>query len=138
MSLVEVLVAVLVLAMVVGPLYLVFSGSRKNMLAARELSLAISLASSYLAGLRQVPPERLIDLPASEDIEVTGPLALAALGVATAPPGITRRLSLTRVDPGGGEGGPYYQAEVVVQWTTRTARQTVTYTLASLLRGPRP
>ena len=135
LTLVEVLISLIVLQLVVVPLFLVFSGSRQMVVTARELGVAVALASSYLAGVRQVAARDLVDLPPTAEVELPGPLAPATLRVATAPAGVERRVAVRRLDGGGGEGGPYARVEVEVRWRSPVTQRDHRYLAVALLRG---
>lgn len=130
-SLVEVLLSLVVLSLIIAPLYLAFSGSRRHMTAARDQSIAVSLAASYMAALRTLDPRLLPDQRFTRDLDLTGPLALNQLGIATGPAGFERSVSLLRVDAENREGGPYLQAEILIRWKKGVS----SYLLQGLLRG---
>ncbi|HNV70716.1 MAG TPA: prepilin-type N-terminal cleavage/methylation domain-containing protein, partial [Candidatus Ozemobacteraceae bacterium] len=53
-SLMELMVVLFILQLVICPLYVVFSGSRKIMMSARDVTSAVSLGSSMIAALREI------------------------------------------------------------------------------------
>jgi hypothetical protein len=112
----ELLVVVFLLQLVIAPLYLVFSGSRKMMMTARELSKAVSFGSSLVAGLRKIDSRSLVELPMTPESALNGPLALETLGLSRVPEGFGRFLTLRRLDAAGQQGGPFFEAVVEIRW----------------------
>ncbi|NLI78738.1 MAG: type II secretion system protein [Candidatus Riflebacteria bacterium] len=137
-SLVEILVAIVILLAVLGPVWSVFSGSRRAVRAARELSLAASLSSSLLAGLKNAAPGVLCELAPTVDSELPGGLALSSLGVGPAPTGYTRRLALRRLAGWGSAREPMFRADLRIDWVTPRHDQTLTYQAVGIVQGRPP
>lgn len=134
LSLMEVLLSLFVLGIIIAPVYLTFSGSRQVMGTARDLTTAVSLAGSLFAGLKAVPAETLPEIGMTADLDLPAAISLERLGVASAPVPFERTVSLSRLDSTGNEGGPYLQAEVVLQWQRKTGPKH-RYTLVGLLKA---
>lgn len=112
----ELMVTLFILQLVIAPLYLVFSGSRKMMINARELSNAVSFGSSMIAGLRKMDIRKVGELSATSEGNLTGALSLENLGLVKVPDGFHRNLTIKQLDPTGQGGGPFYEAVVEIRW----------------------
>ena len=62
-TLVELLIALFILQLVIAPLYLIFTSTRQTMFKAADTLVAAGLASSMIAGLRELPRQSLRSQP---------------------------------------------------------------------------
>lgn len=134
-TLVEVLIAMFILQLIIAPVYLMFTETQKTMYKAADTLTAANLASSIIAGLRELPPEQLREQPLEVDNLLGLPFQLANMGVLPVPEEFTRKVEIAKVDPAGKEGGPFYLVEVEITWFNRKTRTRANYTVRDLLRG---
>ena len=59
LTLLEIMIALLILGAIVAPAYSVLTSSRRTMIAARDLSVAVSMAGSFMAALHQADPKKI-------------------------------------------------------------------------------
>ena len=137
-TLIEIVVSISIILLVVTPLYSVFSGSRKAVLAAKELSVAVSLSSSMFAGLGGAPPGTLADLPRTADPDLPGPLGLVVLGISPAPKGYMRWVSLRKLAGRGSSSEPMFRVDVGIEWVSPRHGRTQSYNSSGIVRGRRP
>ena len=137
LTLLEILIALVILGAVVGPAYSILAGSRRTMIAARELSTAVSLAGSFMTALRQADVLALPEGAALADDDLVLLLGFDRLGIATAPAGFTRRVNLRR-QPASQGSRPLVFAEVIVDWKGPGAGKVFSYRLSGLLSGTLP
>ena len=137
LSLLEILIALVILGAVVGPVYSVLAGSRRTMVAARELSTAVSLAGSFMTALRQVDVAVLPEGEGLEGDDLSLLLGFERIGIATAPSGFTRRVNLRR-KPAQEGNRPHAFAEVIVSWKGPGGGKSFSYRLSGLLAGATP
>lgn len=134
-TLVEILIAVFILQLVIAPVYLMFSETQKTMYKAADTLTAANLASSLIAGFRDMPAELLRPQPLEEDRLLTEPFQLEKLDVLPVPEGFTRKVEIVPVDMAGREGGPFYLVEVQISWFNRKTKTPVNYIVRDLLKG---
>ncbi|EKD83341.1 MAG: hypothetical protein ACD_39C00741G0002 [uncultured bacterium] len=134
-SLVELLIALFILQLIIAPVYLMFTETQKTMFKAADTLTASHLASSLIAGLRDLPVEALRPQPLEEDTKLGSPLDLESMGVLPVPSEFTRKMEIIPVDLAGKEGGPYYLVEVQISWFNRKTSTPVEYVVRDLLRG---
>ncbi|MBI2945729.1 MAG: hypothetical protein HYY25_16160 [Candidatus Wallbacteria bacterium] len=130
-TLLEVLLALILVALLAVPVFEMFSTSRKMTAGGQERLLASSLASSYVAALTGVAAEALSEAGPAKDSELRGPLTLRALGVAPCPAGFSRTASLLNLaaDPAV---APMWQVTVTVEWTGAVSGAPLSFTLQRL------
>ena len=80
-TLMELMVVIFILQLVIAPLYMVFSGSRKMMINARELTKAVSFGSSMIAGLRKIDIKKLSELSMTAEADLAGSFSLEKTGL---------------------------------------------------------
>lgn len=134
-ALVELLIALFILQLIIAPVYLMFTETQRTMFKAADTLTASHLASSLIAGLRDLPVESLRPQPLEEDTKLVSPLSLEDLGVLPAPSEFTRKMEIIPVDPAGKEGGPFFLVEVQITWFNRKSSTQVDYVVRDLLRG---
>jgi len=132
-TLVELLIALFVLQLVIAPLYLVFTSTRQTMFKAADTLVAAGLASSMIAGLRELPRQSLRSQPLIQDSQLVASFSLENLGVMPAPPEFTRRVEIIPATSAGNEG--LYIVEVQIEWHNRNSETQVNYVVRNLLRG---
>lgn len=135
LTIIEILISLVILALVTGSVFTAFSGSRSMLASAREIAMATSLAGSYLAAAESVPLSQLQAFAPVEDESAPAPFALATLGLNVPPKPFVRKVSLLRLDPAGKEGGPFFQLRVEVTWPGKDGRLPVTYSSSTILAG---
>lgn len=134
-TLVEVLIATFILQLVIAPVYLMFTETQKTMYKASDTLTAANLASSLIAGLRDLPTKALRPQPLEKDDLLAPPLQLESLDVLPAPEGFTRKVEIIPLDLAGREGGPFYLVEVQITWFNRKTKTPANYTVRDLLKG---
>lgn len=135
MTLVEVVIAIALCAVVFGPIYTVFTSSRKNVLHAQGTSIATSHASSLIAALKQIDYKDLSAFDRTNDTALPAPYSLADLGISPMPKNYTRTLQVEKIDTAGKEGGPYFLATVEVSWKPRSVKKNLTYQIMGFLNS---
>lgn len=134
-TLVELLIALFILQLVIAPLYLVFTSTRQTMFKASDTLVAAGLASSMIAGLRELPPESLYPQPLTQDSQLVASFSLDNLGIMPAPPEFTRKVEIIPVTSPEHAGSGLYIVEVQIEWQNRNTVTTVNYVVRNLLRG---
>ncbi|MBU1108873.1 MAG: prepilin-type N-terminal cleavage/methylation domain-containing protein [Candidatus Riflebacteria bacterium] len=134
-TLVEILIAMFILQLVIAPVYLMFTETQRTMYKAADTLTAANLASSLIAGLRDVPTKAMRPQPLEEDTLLGPPYQLGILDVLPAPEEFTRKVEIIPLDLAGREGGPFYLVEVQITWFNRKTKTPVNYTVRDLLKG---
>lgn len=134
-ALIELLIALFILQLIIAPVYMMFTETQKTMFKAADTLTASHLASSIIAGLRELPVESLRPQPLEKDTDLVAPLSLEDMGVLPAPSEFTRKVEIIPVDPAGKEGGPFFLVEVQIEWFNRKSSTQVSYVVRDLLRG---
>lgn len=132
LTLLEVLLSVTVVALLGVPLFQLFTTSKKMGVSGRDRLLAMSLASSYVSGLSELPLESLEEVERSEDGAIRGNLTLARLGVPPPPAGFRRTVSVLRLALGGPDP-LHWQVTVTIEWKSSVSGELLAYSLARLL-----
>ncbi len=135
LTLLEILISMLILGVIVTPIYTVFSGSRKTMMAARDLSVAVALAGTMMASIRQVDSRNLVEISGTPDSELPGPVSLQTLGIAQVPESYERRLSITKMASPAGNSARFFKTEVQVKWKDKNGHRQFQYALSGLLKA---
>ncbi len=135
LTLIEVMITLVLCAVVFGPLYVVFSSSRKNVLHAQGTSIATSHASSMIAALKQIKYDDLCTMGAVSDVNLKEPFTLKLLGISSMPKSYSRTLSIDLMDTSGDEGGPYFLATVEIRWKPRTIKKFLKYRIMGFLNN---
>jgi hypothetical protein len=112
-----------------------FSESQKTMYKAADTTTAAHLASSLIAGLREIPAKKLKPQSLDQDINLESPLSLEELGVMPVPEEFTRNIEILPVDVAKKEGGPFFMVEVQISWFNRKTDTAVEYVIRDLLVG---
>lgn len=115
-TLMEMMIAIFILQLVVGPLYLAFSGSRRMMINAREWTKAVSFAGSMIAGLRKIETKKIPEIALTPEGSLPEAISLSNLGLTAVPEGFQRFLVIGLVDEAAQEGGPFFEARVEIRW----------------------
>lgn len=131
-SLTEILTAVVILGLVVAPVFLAYTTSRKTMARSQDVSRAVSTAVSTLAVLAELPPDRLRELEMAEDGTRPAPFDPASLGLPPLPDEFRRELGLV---PLPGAGRRLFHATVRVRWQDRVGASFLEYRLDTVLKG---
>ncbi len=134
-SLIEVLIALVILALITGSVFSAFSGSKSLLYSARELSIATALAGSYLAAVNEVEIKEITSFAPADETEVPTAFLPASLKIPTVPRPFNRQVSLLAIDQAGGEGGPYYQVRVQISWPRKESGKLVSYSNSTIIRG---
>lgn len=134
-TLVEILIALFILQLAIAPIYLVFSGSKKAMNKAKELSIASELASSMLTSIRSLDIKLLKNQTLSQDIYLKGAYHIDSLMISKTPKDFTRFIEVNKVDITGKEGGPFFMVSVHVSWKKPNMGKKLTYSACALLKG---
>lgn len=124
-SLTELVVAFAVLALLAGPLYLLFTTSAKTVFSARDLQAASDLAGTTLAALSALPADSLSSAGAVDE----------ALLPPVAAPGMTRTVT---VEPVAAHGAAWLVARVVVRYPSPASGRMLEHASATLLPGVAP
>ncbi len=133
-TLIELLIGLFILQLIIAPLYLMFSSSKRTMYKAADLLQASNLASSLLAGLKQMPAKHLSPQPLVKDSELSGNLSLEKLNVKMGPPEFKRELEIIPVKISGSDD-KLFIVEVRISWFNRNSTTEAGYTIRDILRG---
>lgn len=134
-SLIEILVALTLMALVTGSIFNAFSTSRQMLFAAGELSKATSLAGSYLAAVTGVRQKDISTFPPAEDSGLPPAFRPETLKLPPAEEPFKRLVSVFAIDNNGIEGGPFYQVNVEITWTRKNSEGTPRYFSSTIIRG---
>lgn len=134
-SLIEVLIALVILALVTGSVFSAFSGSKSLLYSARELSIATALAGSYLAAVNEVQIKEITSFAPADEAEVPLAFLPASLKLSPAPKPFSRQISLLAIDQTGVEGGPFYQVRVQISWPRKESGKLLSYSSSTIIRG---
>jgi hypothetical protein len=116
LTFVEILTAVMVISITVGPVFFLFSTSKKTTMAARDLSRAMGYANSYISALAiQSVDLKLFETVLTPDGDLAGALSLKNLGVDPAADNYRRLVSLTPVPLLKGEKRIFHLT-VKIEW----------------------
>ena len=135
LTIIEILISLVILALVTGSVFSAFSGSRSMLASAREIAIATSLAGSYLAAASSISPAQLQVFAPIEDESAPVPFRPESLGLALPPKPFSRKVSMLQLDLAGKEGGPFYQLRVEVCWPGKDGRLPVSYSSSTILYG---
>lgn len=130
-SLIEIVVAFAVLALLATPLHLLFSTGARTVLQARDLQAACAAAGSYLSALGAADPAGFAPCGPTADAGLPGPVSPAALGLPPLRDGFERTVELR---PVAIDGRPYLLARVAVAWTSPASGKRLDYVAAGLVR----
>ncbi len=134
-SLVEIMIALVILASVAGSIFAVFSASKGMLVNSREISTATSLAGSYLAAASSLPAKDITVFAPADESELPEPFRPENLRIPAAAAPFKRTVSLLAHDLAGKEGGPFYQVRVEISWKRHQTGVDATYISSTLLRG---
>lgn len=132
---IEVLIALVIMALVTGSVFSVFSGSKSLLYSARELSIATALAGSYLAAVNEVQIKEITSFAPANEAEVPPSFLPESLNISPAPKPFSRHISLLAIDQAGGEGGPFYQVRVQITWPRKESGKLASYNSSTIIRG---
>lgn len=132
LTLLEILIALVLLGAIVAPAWSVLSDSRRSMMTARDLSVAVSLAGSGMAALQQLEPRKLPEGKDLSDESLVTLLGNEGIALATAGEGFSRRTTLERL-PVPGTRRAFLRAGILVTWQEKVSRKTFSYNLQALL-----
>ena len=134
-TLVEILIALFILQLVIAPIYLVFSGSKKAMARAKELAVASELSSSFLASIRSLDIKALKFQPLKEDKYLPMPYTLKNLNISQSPKYFSRFVEVSKVDITRKEGGPFFIVNIHIYWKKPNMGKKLQYDACALLKG---
>jgi len=134
-SLVEIMVGLVILASVAGSIFSAFSASKSLLVSSREISIATSLAGSYLAAASAIPLKDVTVFAPTDENELPEPFKPASLNIMASPEPFKRSVSLLALDQAGLEGGPFYQIRVEITWQRKETGSTAIYNSSTLLQG---
>ncbi|EKD82929.1 MAG: hypothetical protein ACD_39C01001G0003 [uncultured bacterium] len=134
-SLVEIMIGMVILASVAGSIFAAFSASKSLLVSSREISIATSLAGSYLSAASSIELKNIIIFAPTDESELPEPFKPASLNIMAAPEPFKRSISLLAHDQEGLEGGPFYQLRVEISWQRHETGTTATYNSSTLLQG---
>ena len=135
LTLIEIMVSLVILALVAGSIFSAFSGSRSMLSSAREISMATSLASSYLAAARNIAVTNLKAFAPIKDALAPVAFRPETLGLAIVPENFKREISVLRLDLSGKEGGPFFQIRVDIKWPGKDGKIEVCYGSSIVVKG---
>ncbi|MEW6710969.1 MAG: prepilin-type N-terminal cleavage/methylation domain-containing protein [Candidatus Riflebacteria bacterium] len=135
LTLIEIMISLVILAIVAGSVFSAFSGSRSMLASAREIAVATSLSGSYLAAAANIEATQIKVFAPIEDVEAPPAFRPEKLGIAPAPEPFKRKISILRLDETGKEGGPFYQLRVEISWPGKDGRIPVSYFSSNIIAG---
>ncbi|MGM0598348.1 MAG: hypothetical protein ACQETH_00905 [Candidatus Rifleibacteriota bacterium] len=134
-TLVELLIGLFILQLIIAPLYLMFSSSKRTMLKAADTLAAANLSSSLLASLREAPANILRPLPLTRDTSLPPQLSLENLGVAPASEEFRRDIEILPATLPGLEDDNLFVIEVKISWYNRNSKTEINYIVRDIMRG---
>lgn len=134
-TLIEILISLVILTLVAGSVFSAFSGSRSMLASAREIAVATSLATSYLAAAEAIKQKDLEAFPIIEDNIAPPPFRPDRLNLSVTPSPFLRQVSLLRLDQTGKDGGPFFQLRVDISWPGKDGKTLVTYSSFGIISG---
>lgn len=134
-NLIEVLISLIIIALVAGSLFTAFSGSKSLLTSAREISIATSLAGSYLAAANSIPAKNIEVFVPTEEAFVPESFKPENLKIQSAVAPFSRKVSVLFLDQKGSEGGPFYQVRVEVTWKRKETGHLASYFSSTLIKG---
>ena len=134
LSLVEILLALSILALFAGPIAYLFLSTNRARVSARELSLAMNLSSSYLSSLKDLPRSEINILPPTSDQEVPSILSPHHLGIPAPPQRFHRSLEIRELAGQVGLADAYLMI-VKVRWSRGENLTPGEFHLESVLPG---
>jgi hypothetical protein len=134
-TLVELLIGLFILQLIIAPLYLMFSSSKRTMLKAADTMAAANLSSSLLAGLREAPANILQPLPLTRDTNLPPQLSLENLSVTPSSDEFRREIEILPATLPGLKDDNLFVIEVKISWFNRNSKTEVNYIVRDVMRG---
>jgi hypothetical protein len=134
-TLVELLIGLFILQLIIAPLYLMFSSSKRTMLKAADTMAAANLSSSLLAGLREAPANILQPLPLTRDTNLPPQLSLENLSVTPSSDEFRREIEILPATLPGLKDDNLFVIEVKISWFNRKSKTEVNYIVRDVMRG---
>lgn len=126
MTLIEIVLAVVLVAVVAVPMWDLLVSSRTVTASAEELSKAVTIASNGMAKLRALPADSLQELPETEDEQTN---------FGFSKPAAPYRRFIVISDTGiKASKGNFKHARVIVRWQSKRVKRELDYTLEALLQ----
>ena len=111
---------------------MLFSTSSRTIANARSLTIATSLANSYLSAVKKVPVSSEFD--SVKDTDAPSPYTPGELGVPESPTGFTRSIRMMMLD-NPGDGKDFFRVCVTVKWEGTDKQKIRNYSLDTLVAG---
>ena len=134
-TLIEVMIAMVIIALVAGSIFSTFSMSKSLLSSAREISIATSLAGSYLAAANSVSGKDIKVFSPTDESSVPVAFRPENLKIELAPKPFSREISVLFLDQQGQEGGPFYQVRVKITWKRKETKKQASYFSSTLIKG---
>ena len=129
---IEILIGLVILTILVGPVYMLFSSSKRNLMSSQDLATAISYSSSFLTLFSQVPIEDLKEVGPVADDQLTGKLSLSTLGIAAVKKPYWREVTVKKETL---DGIDYYHVIIRTYWKIRNSKKELSYRQDTVLGG---
>ena len=126
MTLVEVLLAVVLVAIIALPLWDMLVTTRLVTASADELSQAVTLAATAMSQLRSLPKSKLQELAETVDEK-------CGYGLTKAPPPFNRFIEITDTGTAIGSNKVFF-VKVTLRWKSPRVKRQLDYTLEGLLQ----
>ncbi len=118
--------------MIITPICMLFSTSSRTIANARSLTIATSLANSYLSAMKKVAVPGEFD--SVTDTDAPSPYTPTELGVQESPAGFTRSVRMMKLD-NPGDGKDFFRACVTVKWEGTDKQKIRNYSLDTIVAG---
>lgn len=115
-SFVELLVAVVIIAISISPIFLTMSSARRTSVSASKLSRAASYASAYITALRSLKSDSIEEFDNVRDESLSGPLSLANLHADKTSDEFIRKVSIKKLDLEEFDESNFYHVVIAVIW----------------------
>lgn len=115
-SFVELLVAIVIIAISISPIFFTMSSARRTSVSASQLSRATSYSSAYITALRSLKADSIQQFDNVRDEALSGPLSLSNLRADKTSNEFIRKVSIKKLDIEEFEESNYYHVIVTVIW----------------------
>lgn len=133
-SLVEIVVATVIVSVLLTPLYFLFSSSRRMNYTAKNLALASACASSLLSALKDNKIPDTTPDSSYLDTELNGLISLESLSVSKCSSDFVRKVEFRDMQTDLTENLPHYHVLVNVVWESQATKEEKVFSLDTLVQ----
>jgi hypothetical protein len=121
-----------IISMVITPVYLLFITSKKIMSHSKDITISMSLSSSYMDALKKIDIDKFKIDNWKKDDNFSGVFSLDSLGIEKTPTGFERKLKVEEMEDE--ENNIYYfLISVLNNWKSRFSKKTLKYRIDTLV-----